>query len=81
MGYANGNNKGAIIGAFIVWAIWTWTDFLPGFLADPNLKFFMIGLLITLVIVFKPEGIIGEKKVKLSSKTDLESDKNVKATN
>jgi len=34
-----------------------------------------------LVIVFKPEGIIGEKKVKLSSKTDLESDKNVKATN
>ena len=63
----SGNNKGAIIGAFIVWAIWTWTDFLPGFLADPNLKFLMIGLLITLVIVFKPEGIIGERKIKLSS--------------
>ena len=77
----SGNNKGAIIGAFIVWAIWTWTDFLPGFLADPNLKFFMIGLLITLVIVFKPEGIIGEKKIKLSSKTNLESDKKVQTTN
>ena len=65
----SGNNKGAIIGAFIVWAIWTWTDFLPGFLSDPNLKFLMIGLLITLVIIFKPEGIIGEKKVKLASKS------------
>ena len=70
----SGNNKGAIMGAFIVWAIWTWTDFLPGFLSDPNLKFLMIGLLITLVIIFKPEGIIGEKKVKLASKS---SDKEV----
>jgi branched-chain amino acid transport system permease protein len=59
----SGNNKGAILGALIVWGIWTGTQFLPGFLSDPNLRYVMIGLLILTVILLKPGGILGEERV------------------
>lgn len=58
----SGNNKGAILGALIVWGIWTGTQFLPGFLADPNFRFVMIGVLIVAVILLRPGGILGEEK-------------------
>ena len=35
-----GNNRGAILGAFVVWGIWTGTQFLPGVFSDPNFRFF-----------------------------------------
>ncbi len=57
----SGNNKGAILGAFIVWGVWTRTQFLPGFLDDPNLRFFMIGFLIVTVMLLRPGGILGEE--------------------
>lgn len=56
------NNKGAILGAFVVWGIWTGTQFLPGFLSDPNFRFVMIGLLIVAVILLRPGGILGEER-------------------
>lgn len=58
----SGNNKGAILGAFLVWGIWTGTQFLPGFLSDPNFRFVMIGVLIVAVILLRPGGILGEEK-------------------
>jgi len=58
----SGNNKGAIIGAFFVWGIWSGTQFLPGFLADPNFRYVMIGVLIVAVILLRPGGIIGEER-------------------
>ncbi len=58
----SGNNKGAILGAFVVWGIWSGTQFLPGFLSDPNLRLFMIGLLIVAVILLRPGGILGEER-------------------
>ena len=58
----SGNNKGAVLGAFVVWGIWTGTQFLPGFFADPNFRFFMIGFLIVAVIVMRPGGILGEER-------------------
>ena len=72
----SGNNLGAILGAFAVWGIWSGTQFLPsafGFLpdgmrfftdalGDPNLRFFMIGLLLVLVIMLRPTGILGERR-------------------
>ena len=62
----SGNNKGAILGAFTVWGIWTGTQFLPGFLSDPNFRFIMVGLLIVAVILLRPGGILGEER-KLSA--------------
>ena len=58
----SGNNKGAILGAFVVWGIWSGTQFLPGFLSDPNLRYFMIGLLIVAVMLLRPGGILGEER-------------------
>jgi branched-chain amino acid transport system permease protein len=57
-----GNNRGAVLGAFVVWGIWTGTQFLPGVFSDPNLRFFMIGVLIVAVILVRPGGILGERR-------------------
>ena len=56
----SGNNRGAIAGAFIVWGVWSTTQFLPGFLSSPDLRYFMVGLLIVVMLLFKPNGIIPE---------------------
>ena len=58
----SGNNWGAVLGAFVVWGIWTGTQFLPGPLADPNVRFLMIGVLIVAVIMLRPGGILGERR-------------------
>jgi len=58
----SGNNMGAILGAFVVWGIWTGTQHLPGFLSDPNFRFVMVGLLIVGVILLRPGGILGERR-------------------
>ena len=55
-----GNNLGAILGAFLVWGIWSGSQTLPGFLGDPNLRFFLVGALMVLVLLFRPSGILGE---------------------
>ena len=57
-----GNNRGAILGAFVVWGIWIGTQFLPGVFSDPNFRFFMIGVLIVAVILLRPGGILGEER-------------------
>ena len=36
----SGNNRGAVLGAFVVWGIWTGTQFLPGIFSNPNFRFF-----------------------------------------
>lgn len=66
-----GNNMGAIVGAFVVWGIWTGTQFLPGVFADPNFRFFMIGVLIVAVMLIRPNGLLGEVRRTASSNTTL----------
>ena len=58
----SGNNKGAVLGAFVVWGIWTGTQFMPGFLSDPNFRYVMVGVLIVAVILLRPGGILGEER-------------------
>ena len=58
----SGNNMGAVLGAFIVWGIWTGTQFMPGFFSDPNFRFLMIGVLIIAVMLLRPSGIFGETR-------------------
>ena len=57
-----GNNWGAILGAFVIWGIWTGTQFLPGVFSDPEFRFFMIGVLIVAVILVRPGGLLGEAR-------------------
>ena len=64
-----GNNKGAILGAFIVWALWSWSTFFilkivpPGFeTRAPFIRYILIGLLLVVVVLKRPKGIIGEER-------------------
>jgi branched-chain amino acid transport system permease protein len=65
----SGNNKGAILGAFVVWTIWSGT----GYLIDqvipvtwaaraPFIRLLVIGLLLVGILLSRPQGILGEEK-------------------
>lgn len=62
----SGNNKGAILGAAVVWIIWSVseiaTDQLPHEYAvkAKYIRLFLIGLMLQLVLRFRPEGILPE---------------------
>lgn len=63
----SGNNKGAILGAFVVWGIWAGSDFLTGYLAISDtraaaLRVIVIGLLLEVILVNRPRGLLGEEK-------------------
>ncbi|NIV37842.1 MAG: branched-chain amino acid ABC transporter permease, partial [Anaerolineae bacterium] len=61
----SGNNRGAILGAFVVWGIWVGSSFvtaeLPPALASraPYIRLLFIGILLELVLLFRPQGILG----------------------
>jgi len=64
-----GNNKGAILGAFLVWALWSWSTFFinrivpPGFQTRaPFIRYVLIGLVLVIVLLRRPRGIIGEER-------------------
>ena len=64
----SGNNKGAILGAYVIWGIWIltqlMTDYLPLFLKAraPYIRFLVIGILLELILIYRPQGLLGEEK-------------------
>jgi branched-chain amino acid transport system permease protein len=66
----SGNNRGAILGAFVIWTIWSvsemLTDRLPTEIAiqAKYIRIFIIGLMLQLVLRFRPEGILPEEQNK-----------------
>lgn len=66
----SGNNRGAILGAFGVWALWSMTDYVTRFLPEalvsraPFLRIFLIGLALQLILIYRPQGLIGERPPK-----------------
>ncbi len=68
MAGGSGNNKGAILGAYLVWAIWIGTKFLTDFLPytlkarAPYIRFLLIGILLEIILIYRPQGILGEEK-------------------
>ena len=76
----SGNNRGAIVGAFVVWGFWTAAGgLMRGFVPQAEqaraaaLQVVLIGCLIALMLVLRPRGIWGErlngKAVKLGGKS------------
>ena len=64
-----GNNKGAILGAFIIWALWQWSNYLVGKVVPaglqtraPFIRFILIGLVLVLILLKRPKGLIGEER-------------------
>jgi branched-chain amino acid transport system permease protein len=64
----SGNNKGAILGAYLIWGIWTGTSFvsnhLPAFLQAraPYIRFLLIGVLLEIILIYRPQGLLAEEK-------------------
>ncbi|HZJ10102.1 MAG TPA: branched-chain amino acid ABC transporter permease [Trueperaceae bacterium] len=72
----SGNNRGAILGALLVWAIWTGTSFIvdamrPALAAispvlpqrGPYIRYLLISILMLVIVLYRPRGILPEEKV------------------
>jgi len=72
----SGNNRGAVLGAFIVWAVWSGTAFVAGALEPvlgaisddlparaSYLRWLFVALLLAGIVLFRPQGIVPEEKV------------------
>jgi branched-chain amino acid transport system permease protein len=66
----SGNNRGALLGALVVWAIWAGSGVAVTKLVPPShaaqgaaIQVILIGGLLMLVLLFRPRGLIGEAAV------------------
>lgn len=71
----SGNNRGAILGAFVIWAVWSGTGFVTTSLQSslatiaPEiasrtafLRWTFVGMLLVGIVLFRPQGILKEEK-------------------
>lgn len=72
----SGNNRGAILGAFVVWGIWSGTSFAVDALRPtlaaispdlpsrgPYIRLLFISILLLLIVLYRPKGLLPEEKV------------------
>ncbi len=76
----SGNNRGAILGAFLLWTIWSGTEILAGWMARMGLigsdmltqvsylRVFLIGLLLQIVLQKFRGGLVPERRVPMKAK-------------
>jgi branched-chain amino acid transport system permease protein len=68
MAGGSGNNKGAILGAYVIWGIWILTQLLTNLLPytlkarAPYIRFLVIGILLEIILIYRPQGLLGEEK-------------------
>jgi branched-chain amino acid transport system permease protein len=71
----SGNNKGAILGAFAVWGVWTGTAFLIDALSpalraiSPDLpsrgaylRWMLVAIMLAAIVLYRPQGLIRERE-------------------
>ncbi len=71
----SGNNRGAILGAFVIWGVWTGTAFLidelrPALAAispalparAPYFRFLLVALMLIFILLYRPSGVLAEEK-------------------
>ena len=63
----SGNNRGAVLGAFAIWALWSGTPFLTVYLPiewaarGGALRVLLVGVLLQIILVSRPEGLLPER--------------------
>ena len=73
------NNKGAILGAFLMWMVWSASEILTSRLPDElairsaYVRIFLIGLVLQIFLQKFPHGILPETRPVSSSRSDDES--------
>jgi branched-chain amino acid transport system permease protein len=66
------NNRGAVLGAILIWTIWSATEILTSRLPDEfairtaYVRVFLIGLLLQVVLQWFPNGILPERRAKVA---------------
>ncbi len=66
----SGNNKGALLGAVIIWGVWSGTEIFTSRLPElwvtraSSIRIFLVGLLLELILIFRPQGLLPEKPPK-----------------
>lgn len=64
----SGNNLGAMLGALVVWLIWSSTEMLAGLVptaligSESAFRVFLIGVLLQIILVSRPQGLLPEKQ-------------------
>ena len=76
----SGNNRGALLGALIVWGIWAASGIADhqarpaGHAAQGGaMQVILIGAVLVLALLFRPRGLIGEERGRLASRERLSS--------
>ena len=66
----SGNNRGALLGALVVWALWAASGAVVAKLVPPShaaqgaaIQVILIGLVLVLMLLFRPRGLVGEQAV------------------
>ncbi len=63
----SGNDRGAVLGAFAIWAIWSGTEFITGQLPEDwvtragALRVLLIGVLLQVILLSRPQGLLPER--------------------
>jgi len=65
----SGNNRGAILGCFLIWVIWSGTEFLFNSILPPEwmtrasaLRLLLVGVLLLVILLTRPQGVLPEAK-------------------
>jgi len=65
----SGNNRGAVLGAVVVWGLWSLSGFAIGVLFPPGqqaraaaLQIVAIGVMLAVILLLRPRGILGEHR-------------------
>ena len=65
----SGNNRGAVLGAVVVWGLWSLSGFAVSALFPPGqqaraaaLQIVAIGVMLALILLLRPRGLLGEEK-------------------
>lgn len=76
----SGNNRGAILGAIVIWAVWAGTQMITN-LVPPELitrasalRVFLIGLLLQVILLTRPEGLLPERPPRTVADEEQERD-------
>jgi branched-chain amino acid transport system permease protein len=63
----SGNTRGALLGAFIIWGVWSGTELITNFLPmvwitrASALRLLLIGVLLQVILLLRPSGLLPEK--------------------
>ncbi len=64
----SGNNRGAILGAFVIWVVWSGTEVFSNLL-PPDIvtrasavRLLLIGVILEVILLWRPQGLLPEQR-------------------